>query len=168
MKTLTRNARTNASLDGFGGGAARGRLMGRGIRSACNAAPRGQSTRHAWKRTGEVLAATGYRAIAFAARGHGDSDWAPDGAYTHGLMVQDLQMRDSERMESTTGTGTGIPAICKALETHRGNCRIPDARCAASDQVICPPKTVGHFSGRVRLGSACAHGEQQRAPARPG
>ncbi|WP_213956904.1 alpha/beta hydrolase [Variovorax sp. dw_954] len=51
----------------------------------------GGQTRHAWKRTGEVLGAAGYRAIAFDARGHGDSDWAADGDYSQDLMVQDLQ-----------------------------------------------------------------------------
>lgn len=51
----------------------------------------GGQTRHAWKRTGEVLGLAGYHAVAFDARGHGDSDWAPDGAYGQDLMVQDLQ-----------------------------------------------------------------------------
>ncbi|VTU46590.1 Non-haem bromoperoxidase BPO-A2 (plasmid) [Variovorax sp. SRS16] len=51
----------------------------------------GGQTRHAWKRTGEVLGAAGYRAVAFDARGHGDSDWAADGAYGQDVMVQDLQ-----------------------------------------------------------------------------
>jgi non-heme chloroperoxidase len=56
----------------------------------------GGQTRHAWKGTGEVLGAAGYRAIAFDARGHGDSDWAADGAYGQDLMVQDLQCVLSE------------------------------------------------------------------------
>lgn len=51
----------------------------------------GGQTRHAWKRTGEVLGAAGYRAVAFDARGHGDSDWAPDGAYDQDVMVEDLK-----------------------------------------------------------------------------
>jgi non-heme chloroperoxidase len=51
----------------------------------------GGQTRHAWKRTGEVLGAAGYRVVAFDARGHGDSDWAADGSYSQDVMVQDLQ-----------------------------------------------------------------------------
>ncbi len=50
----------------------------------------GGQTRHAWGRTGEVLGAAGYYAVAFDARGHGDSDWARDGSYTQDAMVQDL------------------------------------------------------------------------------
>ena len=51
----------------------------------------GGQTRHAWKGTGEALGEAGYYAVAFDARGHGDSDWAPDGQYGQDVMVQDLQ-----------------------------------------------------------------------------
>jgi pimeloyl-ACP methyl ester carboxylesterase len=51
----------------------------------------GGQTRHAWKNTGKALGAAGYYAVAFDARGHGDSDWAPDGLYGQDVMVQDLQ-----------------------------------------------------------------------------
>jgi len=50
----------------------------------------GGQTRHAWKNAGEALGAAGYHAIAFDARGHGDSDWAPDGIYGQDAMVEDL------------------------------------------------------------------------------
>jgi non-heme chloroperoxidase len=51
----------------------------------------GGQTRHAWKGAGETLGAAGYHAVAFDARGHGDSDWAPDGVYGQDVMVKDLQ-----------------------------------------------------------------------------
>ena len=50
----------------------------------------GGQTRHAWKNAGEHLGAAGYRAVAFDARGHGDSEWAKDGNYTQDSMVDDL------------------------------------------------------------------------------
>ncbi|HUF98986.1 MAG TPA: alpha/beta hydrolase [Ilumatobacter sp.] len=50
----------------------------------------GGQTRHAWKGTGETLGAAGYYAVAFDARGHGDSQWAPDGDYSQDAMVEDL------------------------------------------------------------------------------
>src|SRR6202171_5175255 len=50
----------------------------------------GGQPRHAWKGAGEKLGAAGYHAVAFDARGHGDSDWAPDGLYTQDAMVADL------------------------------------------------------------------------------
>lgn len=51
----------------------------------------GGQTRHAWKGAGETLGAAGYHAVAFDARGHGDSDWAPDGLYGQDAMVRDLE-----------------------------------------------------------------------------
>jgi len=69
----------------------------------------GGQTRHAWKGIGQVLGEAGYRTIAFDARGHGDSDWAPDGAYSQDVMVQDLQ-----RVLSALGNRTG-PACSWAL-----------------------------------------------------
>ena len=50
----------------------------------------GGQTRHAWKGAGETLGEAGYHAIAFDARGHGDSDWAPDGVYDQDDQVSDL------------------------------------------------------------------------------
>lgn len=51
----------------------------------------GGQTRHAWGGTGELLGAAGYYAVAFDARGHGDSDWASDGLYGQDVMVRDLE-----------------------------------------------------------------------------
>jgi non-heme chloroperoxidase len=51
----------------------------------------GGQTRHAWKNVGETLGRAGYHAVAFDARGHGDSDWAPDGVYGQDIMVEDLR-----------------------------------------------------------------------------
>lgn len=48
-------------------------------------------TRHAWKGAGETLGAAGYHAVAFDARGHGDSDWADAAAYGPDFMVEDLR-----------------------------------------------------------------------------
>jgi non-heme chloroperoxidase len=50
----------------------------------------GGQTRHAWRGAGETLGKAGYHAVALDARGHGDSDWAPDGRYGQDAMVDDL------------------------------------------------------------------------------
>ncbi len=50
----------------------------------------GGQTRHAWKGAAQTLGAAGYHAIAFDARGHGDSEWAKDGLYGMDVMVRDL------------------------------------------------------------------------------
>lgn len=78
----------------------------------------GGQTRHAWKGTGEVLGASGYWVVAFDARGHGDSDWAPDGVYGQDVMVQDLECivaalgnRRPVLVGASMGGGTCLVAI---------------------------------------------------------
>lgn len=51
----------------------------------------GGQTRHAWKGAGQTLGAVGYFAVTFDARGHGNTDWAPDGQHGQDAMVRDLQ-----------------------------------------------------------------------------
>ena len=41
----------------------------------------GGQTRHAWGGTARTLAEDGWCAVSVDLRGHGDSDWAPDGDY---------------------------------------------------------------------------------------
>ncbi|HLS76043.1 MAG TPA: alpha/beta hydrolase [Nocardia sp.] len=50
----------------------------------------GGQTRHSWKKTGAILAADGLRVITLDARGHGDSQWAPDRDYSRAVLVEDL------------------------------------------------------------------------------
>jgi non-heme chloroperoxidase len=78
----------------------------------------GGQTRHAWKGAGEVLGAAGYHAVAFDARGHGDSDWSPDGVYGMDVMVEDLQCviktlggRRPVLVGASMGGGTSLVAL---------------------------------------------------------
>ncbi|MEU4341745.1 alpha/beta hydrolase [Nocardia sp. NPDC023852] len=50
----------------------------------------GGQTRHSWKQTGARLGASGMRVVTLDARGHGDSQWAPDRDYRRDTMVHDL------------------------------------------------------------------------------
>ena len=50
----------------------------------------GGQTRHAWRRTTAALSQRGFYTIAIDLRGHGDSDWAPDGDYSLNAQVADL------------------------------------------------------------------------------
>ncbi|HXC39768.1 MAG TPA: alpha/beta hydrolase [Burkholderiales bacterium] len=78
----------------------------------------GGQTRHAWKGAGETLGEAGYFAVAFDARGHGDSDWAPDGVYGSDAMVKDLQCvleqlgkRRPVLVGASMGGGTSLVAV---------------------------------------------------------
>jgi non-heme chloroperoxidase len=51
----------------------------------------GGQTRHAWGGTGVRLGDAGYFALAYDARGHGDSDWSDDGDYSLDALAADLR-----------------------------------------------------------------------------
>lgn len=50
----------------------------------------GGQTRHTWRHTASRLAHAGFHALAYDARGHGDSTWVEDGNYSDAAMAQDL------------------------------------------------------------------------------
>lgn len=51
----------------------------------------GGQTRHSWKQTAQYVASQGnYRAITVDLRGHGDSDYAPDGDYRLDSFAEDI------------------------------------------------------------------------------
>jgi pimeloyl-ACP methyl ester carboxylesterase len=49
----------------------------------------GGQTRHAWGSTAETVAAQGWRTVALDLRGHGDSEWAPNGDYSFTAFCAD-------------------------------------------------------------------------------
>jgi pimeloyl-ACP methyl ester carboxylesterase len=51
----------------------------------------GGQTRQSWGGTAEALSASGYRVVSLDARGHGESGWAPGGAYDMEGFVGDLR-----------------------------------------------------------------------------
>ena len=78
----------------------------------------GGQTRHAWKGAGVALGAAGYHAVAFDARGHGDSEWSPDGLYGQDAMVEDLKClvaalgdRRPVLVGASMGGGTSLVAV---------------------------------------------------------
>lgn len=64
----------------------------------------GGQTHHAWAGTAQKLAQAGYYALAYDARGHGDSDWSPAGDYSPDALIADLRAVVS-RLPSPAGTG---------------------------------------------------------------
>lgn len=50
----------------------------------------GGQTRHAWSRTARALADRGWYAVSFDLRGHGDSQWSPNGDYSMVAFIADF------------------------------------------------------------------------------
>ncbi len=66
----------------------------------------GGQTRHAWKKTGDVIARLGRTAYAVDQRGHGDSEWVADGAYDFSDFAA-----DARALADTLAERSGVPPI---------------------------------------------------------
>jgi pimeloyl-ACP methyl ester carboxylesterase len=75
----------------------------------------GGQTRHSWKRTGRRLAAAGWTATAVDTRGHGESDWAPDGDYSLDALVADLEAVVENVGESPVLVGASLGGMTSLL-----------------------------------------------------
>jgi len=86
----------------------------------------GGQTRHAWRRTAEDLATTGWTAYALDQRGHGDSAWIAEGAYAFADFAADVKavahelFRRSGTRPAVIGASLGgIAALLAEGETER-------------------------------------------------
>ena len=66
----------------------------------------GGQTRHAWKKTGELIARMGRVAYAVDQRGHGDSEWVKDGAYQYEDFAADARV-----LADTLAQRTGVRPV---------------------------------------------------------
>lgn len=79
-------------------------------------------TRHAWTRTATALAAAGFDVIALDHRGHGDSEWVPDGAYAFEDFGRDAlavcRAVREEREEAPIVVGASLGGIAGLIASH--------------------------------------------------
>ncbi|WP_277183048.1 alpha/beta fold hydrolase [Caballeronia sp. BR00000012568055] len=80
----------------------------------------GGQTRHAWGGTGERLGRAGYFAVAYDARGHGDSGWSAHGDYSLDALAADLDcvlaaldIRRPALIGASVGGATSLVAIAE-------------------------------------------------------
>jgi pimeloyl-ACP methyl ester carboxylesterase len=81
----------------------------------------GGQTRHSWSGTARRLAREGWHALALDLRGHGESDWSPEGAYDLEDFVQDLVgvARGLPRRPVVVGASLGgMAALCAEGESQ--------------------------------------------------
>lgn len=75
----------------------------------------GGQTRHSWRATAGRLAASGYRAVTMDQRGHGDSDWAPDGNYALEAFALDLVAVAAALPEPPVVVGASLGGLAALL-----------------------------------------------------
>lgn len=85
----------------------------------------GGQTRHSWGATASALADQGHRVLSIDLRGHGDSDWAPDGHYGMADFVRDhlavIDWVDSpvHWVGASLGGSSGLAAVGASRERFR-------------------------------------------------
>jgi len=79
----------------------------------------GGQTRHSWAGTAQTLAAEGWHAVSIDLRGHGESDWSPDGVYGFRPFADDTIAVAASFQEPPVLIGAslgGISALIAAAE----------------------------------------------------
>jgi len=80
----------------------------------------GGQTRHAWSGTAQALATEGYYAIALDQRGHGDSDWHPEGHYAFDVYARDVQDVVRQIGRAPVLIGASLGGIASLLACYHG------------------------------------------------
>lgn len=84
----------------------------------------GGQTRHAWKSAGTEMVKAGYRVLLFDARGHGGSDWAPDGDYSAATLAGDLARLVAAECQPVALVGASMGGMSSFLFAGRASARV--------------------------------------------
>lgn len=85
----------------------------------------GGQTRHAWGGALAKLADSGWNAWSFDMRGHGDSEWSPDGTYSLDLFAADVAAVAS-RFDRPSLVGASLGGVAALAAVGEGH--VPDAQ----------------------------------------
>jgi pimeloyl-ACP methyl ester carboxylesterase len=85
----------------------------------------GGQTRHSWRHSAARFAEQGWTSLTLDARGHGESQWAPDGDYTMNALVADLQSVLTQLDEPPVLVGASLGGMTSLLVEgeHPGSAR---------------------------------------------
>lgn len=98
----------------------------------------GGQTRHSWKRAGEALAGRGYFVLNLDARGHGESDWDPDGDYSMDAFVADLAAVCGELKRAPILVGASLGGSTSLIAVGEGRLSPPPIALVLVDIVTRP------------------------------
>jgi pimeloyl-ACP methyl ester carboxylesterase len=85
----------------------------------------GGQTRHSWRHSAARFAEQGWTSLALDTRGHGQSQWAPDGDYTMDALVADLRsvLRQLQQPPVLVGASLGGMTSLLIEGEHPGSAR---------------------------------------------
>jgi pimeloyl-ACP methyl ester carboxylesterase len=109
----------------------------------------GGQTRHSWAGTWQVLAEAGWRVWSMDLRGHGDSDWAPDGDYTITAVAADVDALVRQLPRPPVVVGASLGGISSLLTLGEA----PDQTDIARALVLVDIAHRMEIAGRDRIGA---------------
>lgn len=109
----------------------------------------GGQTRHSWAGTWRVLADAGWRSWSIDLRGHGDSDWAPDGDYSIDAMAGDVRALSKALPRPPILVGASLGGLSSLLAISESEVQEQTARALVLVDVANRIETVG----RDRIGA---------------
>jgi non-heme chloroperoxidase len=115
----------------------------------------GGQTRHAWGTAGDVLAAGGRYAVSVDLRGHGDSDWAPDGDYGMTAFARDTAAVAASLSPAPSGPPVLVGASLGGLASLTA---IGEGFAVASALVLVDVTPRVEFEGAMRIRDFMAGG----------
>lgn len=113
--TRTRRDAAPRELEGRGGLRLRADVWGEDGAPPVLLLHGGGQTRHAWGGTARALADDGWCAVAVDLRGHGESDWAPDGDYAFDAYADDVAALARACAEPPVLVGASLGGIASLL-----------------------------------------------------
>ena len=108
----------------------------------------GGQTRFSWTGTWSYLTQRGWRAMSLDLRGHGDSEWVPDGDYTIDAFADDIVEVTAELPRPPVLVGASLGGIASLLAVGEAD----DQRAVASGLVLVDIAHRMEEKGRDRVG----------------
>lgn len=106
----------------------------------------GGQTRHSWGRAVAALASNGFHAITVDLRGHGDSDWTPDGDYSLDTLAADVRAIAASLPSPPALVGASLGGLSSLIAA--GEAVSPIARALVLVDVVPRIETAG--GGEIR------------------
>jgi len=111
----------------------------------------GGQTRHAWGTTLKVLGTSGWRAYSVDLRGHGESEWAPDGDYTMDAFAGDIRMLASSMSPPPVLVGASLGGLAAMVAIGEN-----DGPPIATALVLVDVAPTIEMDGALRIGAFMA------------
>jgi pimeloyl-ACP methyl ester carboxylesterase len=108
----------------------------------------GGQTRHSWHATWAFLAEQGWRAVSMDLRGHGDSEWSPEGDYSMDAFVADVRAVSASLASPPILVGASLGGLASLVAV----CEAPVQEDVARALVLVDVAHQMEEDGRARIG----------------